>query len=73
MSESSENIISSPPQSDPVINSGSQSGIPKVLLTPDIVQNEIEKTKFAREKLERSMEAKKRIRMLKRSQLDNSS
>lgn len=71
MSESSEHTITPPPPSLAVKNNETNEA-PRVLETPDTIQKEIDKTKFARERLERNMEAKRRIRVFKKSQLENS-
>jgi hypothetical protein len=68
MSESSErseaSITSVPEQNTPLV--------PKVMITPESTQREIEESRFAQQRLARRIEAKRRIDSLKRSLLDNS-
>lgn len=47
-------------------------GMPKIVETPQSVQAEIDKAKFTQERLLRINEAKRRIKTLKRGQLENS-
>lgn len=71
MSESSEHITT-PPSSSWAAKNDETNEASRVLETPDTIQKEIDKTKFARERLERTMEAKRRIRVFKKSRLENS-
>jgi len=45
---------------------------PKVIMSPESTQREIEESRFAQQRLARRIEAKRRINSLKKSLLDNS-
>ncbi|OGM88832.1 hypothetical protein A2594_00805 [Candidatus Woesebacteria bacterium RIFOXYD1_FULL_41_28] len=54
------------------IPEGNTPHTPKVIITPESTQREIDEFRFAQQRLARRIEAKRRIDSLKRSQLSNS-
>lgn len=57
---------------DPIQQAQGVPQTPKVLATPELIQQDIDSFRFAREKLTRKFEAKRRIGVLKKALLDNS-